>query len=296
MGGAWALWVALASVSVSGRGDCPTKGAVQSELEKLSWPRQHHAPKARVDSDAARMLLSLDPGDGGKPQEKEVVSAADCASRARAAAVILAAWLSSLEAPPAAAPAPPVPAELTPTADEVRSPEPAVLPARSNSFQLELGGGLSLGVARMVLPGGVLFVSAGGKKHGFGGTFLMSLHGGTEVTLPSGAFYPYESFAVALGPKKRFNLGQGSLDVDVLGRVSMVSFHSYATSGESHELFACAGPMVSLRLRSSVGLWGGLAGTSHLGCTAAPGLESEVKDNLARFEMFFSLGASWEMN
>jgi hypothetical protein len=98
--------------------DCPSAPAVQSELSELIPAVGSPAAEVRVRSTNRALLVEL-ASEGEPLRSRELQKEGDCAARARASALIAAAWLDALPAQPIDAPEPP----------RVPAPPPAAVPA-----------------------------------------------------------------------------------------------------------------------------------------------------------------------
>ncbi len=141
--------------------ECPSAPAVQSELSELIPALGSPAAEVRVRSTGEALLVEL-ASEGEPLRSRELRMEGDCAARARASALIAAAWLDALPAQPIDAPEPP----------RVSGPQPAPPPqaqpvsiARSwlglGAFGLADGWGASAGVLGDVQFGGFGPVAAG---------------------------------------------------------------------------------------------------------------------------------------
>jgi hypothetical protein len=148
--------IALASpaVIVEGGADCPSPTAVSGELARIMTVPEIEGPgdSVQISSAGDTVTVSLRNAEGAVLGERRVSAEGTCEERARAAAVIVAAWLTDIhpeyrnalpqDAPPATPPpAPPPPLELTPP-PKVEPPAPSP-GARRFSAALALGVELS---------------------------------------------------------------------------------------------------------------------------------------------------------
>lgn len=148
-------WIVLAVVAdpsasplpVTGTTVCPAPAEVEAALAGLIPTREPEPPPdvAELKDDADSVVVRLRRGSGEPIGEKRLDPALSCAQRARAAAVIVAAWEARLATPAAAlvVQAPPPPAR--PEAVIAPSQPPArVLPLAENNVELGVGVGASI--------------------------------------------------------------------------------------------------------------------------------------------------------
>jgi hypothetical protein len=148
---------AAAPVEVTGSSACPSPAEVAAELQGLIGPQDPAlaADRATVTEDGASVVVVLRRGSGEPVGEKPLDAGLSCAQRARAAAVIIAAWETRLGvqptalvveptgSPPEAAPGP------TPTVIAQPAPPPMTMPPLPGRVEIGVGAGASINGAAL---------------------------------------------------------------------------------------------------------------------------------------------------
>jgi hypothetical protein len=153
------------AVSVEGSGDCPSPAAVSAELSAImSVPEvESGADRVVVSSTGDEVSVGLFSAGGAVLGERRVSAEGTCEEKARAVAVILAAWLTDVHpefrtvlpevvppvvpAPaPAPPPEPPARSEAQTVAKPAPAPAPAAPPARrtARAFSYAAAAGIEL--------------------------------------------------------------------------------------------------------------------------------------------------------
>jgi hypothetical protein len=99
-----ALWIAAPAMTLESDSACPSAEAVHAALEGLGIGEQAPAAAVKVRAEAAGLVVVLAWPDSPQAQYRNLAVDGDCAARARAAAVVVAAWLGSLPTTSLAAP------------------------------------------------------------------------------------------------------------------------------------------------------------------------------------------------
>jgi hypothetical protein len=121
-----------AAVDITGTSRCPSAADVESALQGLIAPRDPElaADRATLTDDGPSVIVALQRASGEAVGEKRLDGAESCEQRARAAAVVIAAWEARLAAPAQALvvvePGPPAPGP-GPAAVVAQSPSPPAM-------------------------------------------------------------------------------------------------------------------------------------------------------------------------
>lgn len=137
---------AATALPVTGATACPVAADVAAALTGMVPPRDPELPPdvAELKDDAGSVVVSLRRGSGEPVGEKRLDPGLDCAQRARAAAVIVAAWEARLSTPPAALVVQ-QPAAAGPPVVTAPSPPPATTPPLfENNVELGVSAGASM--------------------------------------------------------------------------------------------------------------------------------------------------------
>ena len=131
-----------APVDVAGASQCPSAIDVASSLEGLIAPREPGlaADTATLTDDGASVTVALQRASGEPIGEKRLDAGLSCAQRARAAAVVIAAWEARLAAEAPALAVPPAP----PAAVVALAPSAMVLPLPEDTLELGVSAGGSI--------------------------------------------------------------------------------------------------------------------------------------------------------
>jgi hypothetical protein len=141
-----------AAVEVTGSSACPSPAAVASELEGLLAPKDPGlaADRAMLTDDGPSVVVTLRRGSGEPIGEKPLDAGLTCAQRARAAAVIIAAWetrlgvqASALVVEPSEGPTDAAPGQA-PTVVAQPAPAPMTAPPLPNRVEIGVGVGGSI--------------------------------------------------------------------------------------------------------------------------------------------------------
>ena len=133
---------------------CPDATTVRAVLHDLGGSEAARPARVGVRARPDRLVLEFQWEGEGAIDIREIPAPNDCAERAKAAAVVAAAWLGVLPASPATAPplpAPPLPPSPSPPATSVTPASP--LAAAPVTTEWWLGVGLGAGAGGGVAPG-----------------------------------------------------------------------------------------------------------------------------------------------
>jgi len=137
---------AATALPVTGATACPMATDVAAALTGMVPPRDPELPPdvAELKEDAGSVVVSLRRGSGEPVGEKRLDPGLDCAQRARAAAVIVAAWEARLATPTAALVVQPPPAPGPPVVSAPSQPPATTLPLFENNIELGVSAGASI--------------------------------------------------------------------------------------------------------------------------------------------------------
>jgi hypothetical protein len=133
---------AAAALPVTGATACPLAADVAAALTGMVPPRDPELPPdvAELKDDAGSVVVTLKRGSGEPVGEKRLDPGLDCAQRARAAAVIVAAWEAHL-----ATPSVPLLVQPPPAPPVVAAPVPPITtPLFENNIELGITAGGSI--------------------------------------------------------------------------------------------------------------------------------------------------------
>lgn len=134
------------ALPVRGATTCPVAADVEAALTGLIPARDPALPAdvAELKDDTDSVVVTLRRGAGEPIGEKRLDPALSCAQRARAAAVIVAAWEARLATPAAALVVQPAPAPSPQMVDAPSPPPAMVLPLIENNVELGVSAGGSV--------------------------------------------------------------------------------------------------------------------------------------------------------
>jgi len=137
---------AAVALPVTGATACPVAADVAAALNGMIPPRDPEAPPdvAELKDDSGSVVVSLRRGSGEAVGEKRLDPGLDCAQRARAAAVIVAAWEAHLATPAATLVVQPPPAPGPPVVAAPSQPPATTLPLFENNIEIGASGGASI--------------------------------------------------------------------------------------------------------------------------------------------------------
>ncbi len=232
-----------AALRVEGEVSCPAPAQVAADVQKILGLSDEYAPKvhATLTREGAFIRLSLSESDGTSLGERLLTADEDCTVLSRAAAVVLAAWLTDqhpefLVALPAAADAstPGGAARETGTTPQSMpgaAPVHAAAPAKSDAAQLHtsaaapaaavthphrlaLGAALGGGWANsQFVPGAWLGVSLDPLQSGWGAQLSAAWLGSHTQPL-HGHSVSWSRWPLMLGPYLRFATKFGSVELE----------------------------------------------------------------------------------
>ncbi len=233
-----------AALRVEGEVSCPAPTQVAADVQKILGLSDAYAPKvhATLAREGAFIRLSLSESDGTSLGERLLTADEDCTVLSRAAAVVLAAWLTdqhpeflvalpttadasapgdaardSSTAPESAPSATPAPAAAPPKSDGAKPAASAAAPSPSAPprHRLALGAAIGGGWANsQFVPGAWLGVSLDPVQSGWGAQLSAAWLGQHTQTLHTTGSVNWARWPLMLGAYVRFATSFGSMELE----------------------------------------------------------------------------------
>ncbi len=292
-----AVALILGTVQLEGGSSCPSPADVQVRLTPmLSQGPSPVARRAVLQREGAVLRVQLYEGDA-LVGERQLPARGACRALADATAVILAAWLSDLDAslPPPALPQPDAPVE--PPRGRVLRPAP-VEPGPVRALTAFAGVSVALGEGGPSL-GGLAGLSVASVDGGWGLVLAAHAFGHRQVTsstvrvlvgeppryeLISYQQRQWERFGGTLGPLYRLRLGSAAIDFQLEAALASLSLQEERAGTPTDLTVPDIGASAAVRLCSPVGLWLEARGVAWPLAGAR---------GLAPVELLLSAGAGW---
>jgi hypothetical protein len=298
----WIVFAAVAdpsghALAVTGATACPVAADVEAALTGLIPARDpDSAPDvAELKDDAGSVVVSL--RRGAEPiGEKRLDPGLDCAQRARAAAVIVAAWEARLATPAAPLVVQPPPPAPSPPVVVVPAP-PSTLPYFENNVEIGASAGASINGATLAPVAALEVAYAPAFARVIPAAAALFVGGHTTSVGPGSATWRRYGLVVTAASRRRWDglwaegrLGAALTWLDISGS----SFPSNS-SGVAFDPGADIGARIGSRLRrvrvwldASIMLW---PRGQEVYVQGAPGSAT-----LPRGEALLSLGAAYEIH
>jgi hypothetical protein len=291
--------LAAAAIVVMGSSPCPTPAAVEEQLRPLLPPDATGGHRVLVQDVAGGMRVELRDEQGEVLAERTLATAASCAERARASAVVIAIWeaelragtklrtrLISSEEPSSHPVMPPGPSRaVAPTISLRRPPRELVL---------DVGVGASLADAA-VAPAGAVGASLWIERWPVGARVALQGAAPRDLNLGPGQIRWLRA-ALVLGPAYRFTRGRLHVELGADLHAALLSVRGTGYEKESAELDFDPGLGARVRVvwpRARWRLFGELAGCGWLRQQNVYVDGLGLREELPRFDVAARIGAGW---
>ncbi len=262
------LALALGAVSLEGTSPCPAPADVQARLAPLLPLAPTRERRALLRREGAELKIFLYDG-ATLLGERRLPARGPCRALADATAVILASWLSDLDAELAAPP--PAPQEDAPPPSRPRlrlaPAEPGEQRAVTSFFGLALSlgpGGPSsttvMGLSYAALEGGWGFCVGAqdfGRRELQETAVAPGIEGGPSYVLSDFTSLEWERYGVRGGPLYRWLWSGGGLTLDAQAElvVAALALRRDGSAGASSATLADVGGVLGFRVTAASGLW-----------------------------------------